>query len=84
MARNVKFDEGFRNHKYAFLCDDGSLVISVRSWDHNGKELDKESFVVSSQGVKNLRDLLDRAAEQRDEAAGEGAGETPNSLRTED
>lgn len=25
-----------------------------------------------------------RAAEQQDEASGEGAGETPNSLRTED
>ena len=27
---------------------------------------------------------LTRAVEQRDEASGEGAGETPNSLRTED
>ena len=47
--------------------------------DEEGNDVIVNFFGAQSVGVRPIR-----AVEQRDETAGEGAGETPNSLRTED
>ena len=84
MARHIEIDKGFRNRKCATMCSDGSLVIRVRFWGLDRKNTHVESFVFSPKGVKELKALLDRAAELQDEAVRELADIAPKELRTED
>ena len=73
MAKNNIFAVDVGMLKSAVLQEDGSLIIMSRKTlsDFVGADWDVVVEIVPS-GVKNLKDMLDRAAEQRTEAeAGE-------------
>ncbi len=72
MAKKQEFAIDIGDMKSAILREDGSLIIMARQSISDFTEHDWATVVVISRtGVKNIKSLLTRAAEQRNEAEGE-------------
>ena len=85
MAKIVREFKKVDKSVIALAYTDGSVTLETCYYiDDEEDATVLHRLVLPPEGVKELFDMLARVVEHRDEAVGEGAGETHKTLRTED